>query len=414
MRSQNVYDEGLRVGDAAYIDTATHEKMSGTAVRPADLLLNITGGSLGRCCRVPDQFCEANVSQHVAIIRVAINGLQDFVHLLIRSPYFQSFIFDEQTGAGRGGLPKNRMDRIPVALPPLAEQHRIAAKVDGLMALCDRLEAARTERETTRNRLAAASLARLNAPDPDAAAFRKDAAFALDNLTPFTTRPDQITALRQTILNLAVRGKLVPQDPNDEPASELLKRIVARKSERKRQANDPRIILKPVSKFDELPMMLPPGWATQSFENLFLFIDYRGKTPPKTEDGVPLITAKNIRMGFLNREPREYISEETFRTWMTRGIPELGDLFFTTEAPLANVCLNEIDEPFALAQRTICLQPYGEVSTKFLMYALMSDLMQTLIDESATGTTARGIKAAKLRELYPKVANRLSPFVDPN
>ena len=153
LRSQNVYDEGLRIDDVAYIDTATHEKMSGTGVRPADLLLNITGGSLGRCCRVPDQFFEANVSQHVAIIRVAINGLQDFVHLLIRSPYFQSFIFDEQTGAGRGGLPKNRMDRIPVALPPLAEQHRVVTKVDELMALCDRLEASLTTRDETRGRL---------------------------------------------------------------------------------------------------------------------------------------------------------------------------------------------------------------------------------------------------------------------
>ena len=92
------------------------------------------------------------------------------------------------------------------------------------MALCDRLETARKEREKTRNRLTAASLARLNTPDPDPAVFQNHAAFALNNLTPLTTRPDQIKALRQTILNLAVRGKLVPQDPSDEPASELLKR----------------------------------------------------------------------------------------------------------------------------------------------------------------------------------------------
>ena len=243
------------------------------------------------------------------------------------------------------------------------------------MALCDRLEAARTERETTRSRLAAASLARLNAPDPDPAVFRNDAAFALDNLTPLTIRPDQIKALRQTILNLAVRGKLVPQDPNDEPASGLLKKIAAIKFERKWKTGDPRIKLKPSSKRDELPMMLPHGWAIQSFEDLFLFIDFRGKTPPKTDDGVPLITAKNIRMGYLNREPREYISDRPSKPWMTRGIPEIGDLFFTTEAPLANVCLNNIDESFALAQRAICLQPYGAVSTKFLMFALMSDLI---------------------------------------
>ena len=92
------------------------------------------------------------------------------------------------------------------------------------MALCDRLEATRTERETTRDRMAAASLIRLNDPDPDPVVFRNHAAFALENLAPLTTRTDQIKALRQTILSLAVRGKLVEQNPNDEPASELLKR----------------------------------------------------------------------------------------------------------------------------------------------------------------------------------------------
>ena len=137
----------------------------------------------------------------------------------------------------------------------------------------------------------------------------------------------------------------------------------------------------------------------QSFENLFLFIDYRGNTPPKTEGGVPLITAKNVRMGTLNREPREYISEKTFEKWMTRGFPRLGDLFFTTEAPLANVCLNDIEEPFALAQRVICFQPYATIDTRYLMLALTSEVMQGLINGEATGMTAKGIKAAKLKPL---------------
>ena len=104
-------------------------------------------------------------------------------------------------------------------------------------------------------------------------------------------------------------------------------------------------------------------------------------------------------MGHLNREPREYISEKTFKAWMTRGFPEIGDLFFTTEAPLANICLNYIDGPFALAQRVICFQPYGKIDTRFLMFALMSEPMQLLIDANATGMTAQGIKAANLKPL---------------
>jgi type I restriction enzyme S subunit len=84
---------------------------------------------------------------------------------------------------------------------------------------------------------------------------------------------------------------------------------------------------------------------------------------------------------------------------MTRGFPRIGDLFFTTEAPLANICLNNIDEPFALAQRIICFQPYAKIDTTFLMFAIMTDVMQSLIDAHATGLTAKGIKAAKLKPL---------------
>jgi type I restriction enzyme, S subunit len=137
---------------------------------------------------------------------------------------------DGTRGTGQPNVNGQTLGKLILPLPPLAEQHRIVAKVDELMALCDRLEAARDEREKTRNRLTAASLARLNAPDPDSTIFADHARFALENLGALTTRSDQIGQLRQTILNLAVRGKLVPQDPKDEPASELLKRIAAEKA----------------------------------------------------------------------------------------------------------------------------------------------------------------------------------------
>jgi type I restriction enzyme S subunit len=288
---------------------------------------------------------------------------------------------------------------LPVPLPPLAEQHRIVAKVDELMALCDQLEAALQQREQGRERLLASTLQRLNQPAEDPASFRKDASFALQVLPSLTTTSAQIKQLRQTILNLAVRGKLVEQDPEDEPAEELLARFAEAKIEIKRATGDARIKVADDACPDSLPMSLPPTWECQSFQNLFLFIDYRGNTPPKTTDGVPLITAKNVRMGYLDREPREYVSPQTLVAWMTRGLPRLGDLFFTTEAPLGNVCINNIDEPFALAQRVICLQPYSEISTRFVMYTLMSSDMQEMIEAQATGLTAKGIKAAKLKPL---------------
>lgn len=80
-------------------------------------------------------------------------------------------------------------------------------------------------------------------------------------------------------------------------------------------------------------------------------------------------------------------------------LPEAGDIFFTTEAPLANACLNNIEEPFALAQRVVCLQPYAEINTRFLVDAMASDLVQEMIDQEASGMTAKGIKTSKLKPL---------------
>jgi type I restriction enzyme S subunit len=308
-------------------------------------------------------------------------------------------IKDAGHGISMVHMTKEKMEGLEVPLPPLAEQHRIVAKVDELMALCDQLEAARQKREQGRERLLASTLQRLNQPAEDPASFRQDASFALQVLPSLTTTSAQIKQLRQTILNLAVRGKLVEQDPEDEPAEELLARFAEAKIEIKRATGDARIKVADDACPDSLPMSLPPTWECQSFQNLFLFIDYRGNTPPKTTDGVPLITAKNVRMGYLDREPREYVSPQTLVAWMTRGLPRLGDLFFTTEAPLGNVCINNIDEPFALAQRVICLQPYSEISTRFVMYTLMSSDMQEMIEAQATGLTAKGIKAAKLKPL---------------
>ena len=150
------------------------------------------------------------------------------------------------------------------------------------MALCDRLETARKEREATRNRLAAASLARLNAPDPDPAVFQNHAAFALDSLTSLTIRPDQIKALRQTILNLAVRGKLVEQDSEYEPAAELLKRIAAEKDQlvEAGEIRRPKSLL-PLFESD-WEFDPPPGWEWIRLGTLVL--DSESGWSPQTEN----------------------------------------------------------------------------------------------------------------------------------
>ena len=165
-----------------------------------------------------------------------------------------------------------------ILLPPLAEQHRIVAKVDELMALCDRLEKVRANREATRDRLSTSSLARLNVPDTDPMVFRNHAAFALEHLTPLTTRRDQIKAIRQTILNLAVRGKLVAQDQNDEPASISLVGGKRRRPQRE------------VSSIDV------PGWLVAQVASLLQFQYGKGmKASERLDEGpVPVFGSNGI------------------------------------------------------------------------------------------------------------------------
>jgi type I restriction enzyme S subunit len=390
-------DYRLRLDSIQHVSPPAGGEGTRTRLDAWDVLVSITG-DVGMLGLIPEGFGEAYINQHTALARPCFLLKGRYLPEFLRSDFAQNQFQEPQRGI-KNSFRLSDLSAIVVPLPPLAEQHRIVAKVDELMALCDQLEAARQKREQGRERLLASTLQRLNQPAEDPASFRKDASFALQVLPSLTTTSAQIKQLRQTILNLAVRGKLVEQDPEDEPAEELLARFAEAKIEIKRATGDARIKVADDACPDSLPMSLPPTWECQSFQNLFLFIDYRGNTPPKTTDGVPLITAKNVRMGYLDREPREYVSPQTLVAWMTRGLPRLGDLFFTTEAPLGNVCINNIDEPFALAQRVICLQPYSEISTRFVMYTLMSSDMQEMIEAQATGLTAKGIKAAKLKPL---------------
>lgn len=140
LRSQNVYDDGLRLDGLVFISDVTHARMSGTEVQSEDLLLNITGGSIGRCCIVPKDFDTANINQHVAIIRSIESAIGYFLHKVIISPYFQKEIIKAQTGAGREGLPKNKMDNVLIPLPSLLEIEAIVQKVESLMDKCRALE----------------------------------------------------------------------------------------------------------------------------------------------------------------------------------------------------------------------------------------------------------------------------------
>ncbi|MTW21392.1 restriction endonuclease subunit S [Allochromatium palmeri] len=185
---------------------------------PGSLFMVARSGILKRTFPVAINRIPAASNQDLKVLIPYLKGNERYLQIMFRG--LTNFILRDlvKTGTTVQSLKYAEFESQPVPIPPLAEQHRIVAKVDELMALCDQLEAAQAEREQDRERLLSASLQRLNRPAEEAETFRQHARFVLDHLPRLTVRPEQIKSLRQTILNLAVRGRLVPQDPNDEPS----------------------------------------------------------------------------------------------------------------------------------------------------------------------------------------------------
>lgn len=143
------------------------------------------------------------------------------------------------------------------------------------------------------------------------------------------------------------------------------------------------------------------GWEIKQMIDVYKFIDYRGKTPNKTNHGIPLITAKNIRKGEIDYTIEEYISEEEYSQRQTRGIAQKGDILFTTEAPMGFAAIAD-KEIFSTGQRLITFQAKDNqvINNIFALYYILSENFQRELNRQATGSTVKGIKGSRL-EKFP-------------
>ncbi|HEY4425738.1 MAG TPA: restriction endonuclease subunit S [Pyrinomonadaceae bacterium] len=368
-----------------------------------DILISMANSYelVGKVAQIKEIPQRATFGGFLAVIRTF--GIDEtYLVYLLRSPSIQLAFrrsSSQTTNIANISLSGIRPLSIPIA--PIQEQKRIVAKVDELMRLCEELEERQHRRRDSRVRLNNATLAPLNnAASLGPKEFEQATIRLADNFSTFYDSAATVGKLRSIILQFAVHGKLVTQNSNDQSACALLEEIKKEKERQIREQKSKQIERLPaITENETLNYSIPNGWAWAWLGDLARFVDYRGKTPPKTESGVTLITAKNVRMGFISEHPREFISEETYREVMTRGFPKFGDILFTTEAPLGNVAQLLTNERIALAQRVIDLQVFKPLLAEYLKLNLMSPLMQNAIMERATGMTATGIKASKLKLL---------------
>lgn len=407
-----------------YIDVTAIEKEAGVVADPKVLEASEAPSRARKIARKGDVIysCVRPYLLNVAVIEsdfappaiastafAVLNGyglvLPRYIWIALRSPFMVDRVEATQRGQAYPAINDADFALLPFPLPPLAEQHRIVAKVDELVGLCDRLQAARTGREAVRDRLAAASLARLNAPDPET--FKADARFALDALPALTTRPDQIKALRQTILNLAVRGKLVPQDAKDEPASELLKRIAKKRAELLKAGypnpDEARTQIKKLAEQlvpDDLEA-LPTGWAWATLlQCSALVIDCKNKTAPYASSGIRLIRTTNVRDGRMNLNDQKYVDQRTYEIWSARCRPEPGDILITREAPMGEVCRVPPGEQICLGQRMMLARLVPDtVDADFLIYSLRDPKLMDRVQDKPIGATVQHLRVGGVETL---------------
>ena len=347
IRSMNVYNDGLHYEGMVYISEELASKRAGSAVIAKDMLLNITGGSIGRCAIVPNDFDIGNVNQHVLIIRCVNEQCRSYIHLVICSPLIQAAINEKAVG-DKAGFSANKAKNLLIPLPPLAEQHRIVARVDELMAKIDELEKVENE---------------LNALHK---AFPGD--------------------MKAALLQAAMQGKLTEQLPEDGNAEDLLKsieaekgKLIAEKKIKKQKA------LEPIAD-DEIPFEIPDNWKWNRLRNL---VYNRGqKTPVKEFSYIDIGSIDNIHQRLNDNETIIPAAEAPSRA---RKIVGLGDILYSTVRPyLHNACIidkNFRAEPIASTGFAV-LTCYKGVNSKYLLYYMLSPAF----DQYANATdNAKGV-----------------------
>ena len=327
-RSQNVQNDGIVLSDIKYISDEVHQSMIGTEVVANDLLLNITGGSLGRCAVVPRDFDIGNVSQHVCILRTVLVK-PEYLHCFILSSFFSKSM--KITGSGREGLPKYNLEKMLLPLPPIQEQERIIIEAKQLQNNIDKIDTCN------------------------------------GNLV------ELISQTKSKILDLAIHGKLVPQNPTDEPASKLLKRINPKAE---------------ITCDNGHYQKLPEGWCECCFDDIFNI--KMGQSPNGSsinhQQGVEFHQGK-ILFG------DKYLKQSNMFTDAPTKLATPNSLLLCVRAPVGVV--NITQREICIGRGLCSLKPNAAINLDYAYYALTT--YQSDFETKSTGSTFKAISGSLIR-----------------
>ena len=303
-------------------------------------------------------------------------------------------------GTAIPNLSSQQINKTILPLPPLAEQQRIVAKVNELMAVCDKLEETQKKEKEKRLSLTHASLARLNEAGSNQKVFHKDVNFVIQNFGQLTKHSEQIKEIRKTILNLAVRGKLVPQDPHDESASELLKKIAKEKKKLIAEGKIKKEKILPDIAEEEKPFEMPKGWEWVRLGEVSKKIHY-GYTASAEyrNEGIKLLRITDIQNSKVNWDtvPVCKIEKEIIIKYRL----EKGDMLIARTGGTIgkSFLVNDIPSTSVFASYLIRLQSVQFIFNKYLKFFLDSPLYWEHIQVASRGTGQPNVNAQILSRL---------------
>lgn len=386
LSAKNIKSWGIDLTDVTYVPSSVHQEIYSRCDPEYGDILYIKDGATTGVLTVNTLTEQFSLLSSVGVVKPSCGVTSAYLALLMRSPFFYQAMRDGMTGVAITRVTLSKLGAALVPLPPLAEQSRIVARVDELMRLCDALEAKGRLEAEQHARLLSTLLGTLtdsSTPEELAANWQRVA----DHFDLLLDRSEAIDALEQTILQLAVRGLLVRQDPSDESASELVQRIRSYRDEQVKSGLAKRERpFTPLSEAD-LPFELPTGWEWIRFDDLIepaKPISYGVLVPgPDIDRGVPFVRIADLSLTDPPVKPEKSISAEVDAQYQRTRL-EGGEILMGVVGSIGKLGVAPPSWAGANIARAICrIVPVGLVDYGFVLLLLQSQFMR----ESFAGDT---------------------------
>ena len=348
LSARNVLDGSISLNKVDYVDEAEYNQISKRCNPQKNDVLISCSGSVGRSTVVNDDNKYAMVRSAAMIRTVGVMPL--FVMYGIQSPFLQQQIVLYSKQTAQANLFLGAIKQLLLPLPPLAEQKRIVAKLEQVLPLADEYGVAQEE------------LDKLNKELPE--------------------------ALKKSILQQAIQGKLVHQNPKDEPAQKLLEKIRKEKEVLVEQGKLKKKDLEcnPIDE-DEIPFELPENWVWCRLEDIIWHLsDGTHKTPKYTDSGIPFISVKNMSSGKLSFENTKFVTKTESDILNQRCNPQKGDLLLSKVGTTGIPVIVDVDIQFSLFVSLALIKFFPNlIDSSFLVYLLKSPLVQDQVKEHTRG-----------------------------